>query len=104
MDIIVRNIRTYNGPGEYIDRRSPLGNPFKMHKPEDRDDVIKQYRVWLSRQLSGAEDIELNQRVLDELKRLLHIAQNKQLNLICWCAPKACHGDVIKACLEWMDN
>jgi hypothetical protein len=26
------------------------------------------------------------------------------VTLLCWCAPKACHGDVIKAALYWLDE
>ncbi|MEW6735459.1 MAG: DUF4326 domain-containing protein [Acidobacteriota bacterium] len=24
------------------------------------------------------------------------------MKLVCWCAPKQCHGDMVKAALEWM--
>jgi hypothetical protein len=30
-----------------------------------------------------------------ELDRLVSLARDGQLQLRCWCAPKACHGDVI---------
>jgi len=35
-----------------------------------------------------------------ELTRLLSLARSGDLVLACWCAPKPCHGDVVKAWLE----
>ena len=63
----------------YIGRPSKWGNPFAIGKDGDRDTVIEKYRSWLLRQ-------PLLMKALDEL-------EGKVLG--CWCAPQACHGDVL---------
>jgi hypothetical protein len=37
-----------------------------------------------------------------ELRHLATIAQSGDLQLGCWCSPQSCHGDVIKAAIEWV--
>jgi hypothetical protein len=67
----------------YIGRGSKWGNPFVIGKDGTREEVIAKYEGYIKTQphLMAA---------LPELK-------NKILG--CWCAPKACHGDVlIKLC------
>ncbi|MCA6430258.1 MAG: DUF4326 domain-containing protein [Cytophagales bacterium] len=27
-----------------------------------------------------------------------------KLQLVCWCKPLPCHGDVVLSCLEWLDT
>ena len=96
--ITIKNRRTYKGPGEWIcSSRSPLGNPFVMDTESDREDVIKKYKFWISRQINLNDTATLR-----ELNRLFNRAKKGDLNLICWCAPKPCHGDVIKKLLEEM--
>lgn len=64
----------------YIGRPSKWGNPFKLGPGESRADAIAKYRKWLWGQpeLIAAARRELRGKVLG-----------------CWCAPKACHGDVL---------
>jgi hypothetical protein len=92
--------------GTYIGRNgkkygeidSPLANPFQMNYEADRDWVIQQYRQWLWKEVKKGEG-----KVWDELIRLLgQLRSGQKLKLVCWCAPRKCHGDVIKACLLWM--
>ena len=80
---------------EYIGRPSALGNPFVWDKSTPKGSTLPKYRAWLKQKL-----IEKDDDVLKELNRLLRIAQNGDLNLGCWCAPHACHRDVIKEVLE----
>lgn len=63
-----------------IDRQTAWGNPFIIGKDGDRDQVIAKYREW----------IMSNPHMVENAKRLL---RGKTLG--CWCAPKACHGDVL---------
>lgn len=87
---------------EYIGRGSPLGNPFSHmentkaeHKVETREQAIETYARWLLEQIKAG-----NQEVIDELDRLAVIAMEKgKLILRCYCAPKPCHGDVIRKVL-----
>jgi hypothetical protein len=63
----------------YIGRPSKWGNPFVIGKDGTRDDVIKKYESWLRSQPALLAALpELQGRVL-----------------ACWCAPQACHGDVL---------
>ena len=92
--ITVVNRRNHFGIGEYIGRPSPLGNPFVIGKDGTREQVIAAYREWLY------ERIPENENVTSELNRLWALSKQDDLNLICWCAPKECHGNVIKEVLE----
>lgn len=63
----------------YIGRPSKWGNPFQIGKDGTREEVIQKYRDWLLRTPQRMEE--------------LHELRGK--NLVCWCYPKACHGDVL---------
>ena len=76
----------------YIGRSSIFGNPY-THLPiektkagvqvKNRNEAIEKYREYFY------DRIENDQEFLDEVLRL------KDKVLACYCAPKACHGDVI---------
>lgn len=76
----VLNKRASEGDGVYIGRPSKWGNPFVIGDNGTRTEVIQKYRKWLSSQP------ELMEAVRKELKGK---------NLVCYCAPLACHGDVL---------
>jgi tryptophan synthase alpha subunit len=40
------------------------------------------------------------QKYLDELQRIKNLAEKQDVNLVCFCAPKSCHGDIIKEIIE----
>ena len=63
----------------YIGRPSKWGNPFVIGKDGSREEVIEKYKNWL-----------LNNKVL-----MAALPQLKGQILGCWCAPLACHGDVL---------
>ena len=63
----------------YIGRPSKWGNPFVIGRDGSRADVIAKYRAWIV-----AQPALMN--ALDELRGR---------DLVCWCAPLACHGDVL---------
>jgi hypothetical protein len=65
----------------YIGRGGQWGNPFLIGKDGTREEVIEKYRVWI-----------LGQPVL---LRQLPMLKGKRLG--CFCAPHACHGDVLVA-------
>ena len=68
-----------------IDRRTKWGNLYRIGPHGERDQVIADYRAWLRRQpdVVAAARAELRGKVLG-----------------CWCAPLACHGDVLAAIAE----
>lgn len=94
--------------GEYIGRgmptlgipESPLANLYRVGKDGSRDDVIMMFqsdlRLLLQRAEDGMDLSEAQQERIAELERLTELAREGDLVLLCWCAPKACHGDVIR--------
>ena len=71
-----------------IDRSSPYGNPFAMRDEQDRARVIDAYRAYI------ASKPALVARLRAEITQAG--AGKRGVALVCWCAPKACHGDVLK--------
>lgn len=64
----------------YIGRPSKWGNPFEIGRDGTRDEVIEKYRAYLNAN---------PQLCLDAINEL------RGKDLVCWCAPKACHGDIL---------
>lgn len=64
----------------YIGRPSKWGNPFTIGKDGTRSDVIRKYIKYLQ-----------------DRPNLLRAARTelRGKNLVCWCAPQECHGDVL---------
>jgi hypothetical protein len=75
----------------YIGRGSPFGNPFKIGKDGDREEVIRKFKHYFV------------ERLKDQVfkKKLLEL-RGKRLG--CYCAPLACHGDVIAGFLNKLDD
>lgn len=64
----------------YIGRPSIWGNPFSIGEHGNREEVIAKY----------AEFVESNQ----ELKEVI-VKSLRGKDLVCFCAPKPCHGDFL---------
>jgi hypothetical protein len=97
MGVIVENKRTYkggSGMAVYVGRPSLFGNPAQMRDEADRDRVIEFYRKWLRSKWS--EDGPVKR----ELLKLAKIAKDRDIVLLCWCAPKPCHAHVLKEAIE----
>ena len=78
----VYNIKDKNKPADavYVGRPSKFGNPFVVGKHGNREQVVTKYKNWL---LSKPELCELAKSEL------------KGKDLVCFCAPLPCHGDVL---------
>lgn len=63
----------------YIGRPSKWGNPFRIGRDGTRAEVIAKYRAYL-----------LGSPVL-----MAALPELRGKVLGCWCAPQACHGDVL---------
>ena len=59
----------------YIGRGSPYGNPFVLGKHGDRDEVCDRFE--------------------SEVLPALDVSALRDKDLVCFCAPKRCHGDAI---------
>ena len=89
-----RHNRSYSGV--YIGRPSIFGNPFIIGADGNREEVIEKYRQWVKREMSFAEETEVIKRTGYEVPTRLQIKEElKGRNLICWCAPLPCHGDIL---------
>lgn len=70
----------------YIGRPSKWGNPFAIGGGQTRENVIDMYHIYL---LNSPD-------LLFEAK-----LQLRGKDLVCFCAPQACHGDIL---LEWANQ
>lgn len=77
--------------GIYVGRPTPLGNPFRVGRDGTRDEVVEKYRKWLPDQLDSPNPTSLMFLRLFEL-----LCVYGDLTLLCWCAPKRCHVEVIR--------
>lgn len=41
-----------------------------------------------------------DKKICDELNKIWKLAKNENVNLVCFCKPKDCHGDIIKKLIE----
>ena len=70
--------RTFQGlTGEW-------GNPFAITASDNRADVIRKYILWISLKIIGGKDNWRN-----KIKAL------RGKTLVCFCAPKLCHGHIL---------
>jgi hypothetical protein len=69
-----------------------FGNPFRLRSNEKRGETIEKYRKHFY------ERLEID----PEFKRRIHELKGKILG--CFCKPDACHGDVIAAYLNNLEN
>jgi hypothetical protein len=76
----VLNKKTDNIPPDavYVGRPSKWGNPFKIGKDGTREEVIEKYSFWVKCNRDPLEFRELRGK-----------------DLVCWCSPLPCHGDVL---------
>lgn len=88
----------------YIGRGSVLGNPFtsiqnRQTKAEficsTPEQSVENFRNYLSEKIKARD-----RKVCDELNRIYNLVKTTDVNLICFCKPKICHGDVIKEIIE----
>lgn len=75
-----RITKTVPSGAVYVGRPSKWGNPFTIGRDGDRNTVIEKFRAWLATQ----------PQIVWEAKQEL-----AGKDLVCWCAPLPCHGDVL---------
>ena len=70
-------------PGSvYIGRPSKWGNRYEIDFDGTREEVLKKYREWFLAQPKLIEEC---------------IKELRDKDLVCYCAPKKCHGDLLLA-------
>lgn len=74
--------------GRAVSRRrlkaSPFANPFKLGKDGDRPEIMDKYREY----------------ILTRPDLLARLPELRGRRLACWCAPEACHGDILVELIE----
>lgn len=88
----------HGATGVYIGRGSPLGNevPIDNSVGDTRAVVIQKYRIWLNDKILRGDE-----QVCDALNDIAEKSLTSDgVKLQCFCAPRACHGDVIKEVIE----
>lgn len=83
-----------------IDRKSLFGNPFKIGKDGNREEVIAKFSSYFAQRL-------VNDKEFAEKVDLLVLDINKGKKLACWCFPDNCHGQcfqimpfTVKECIK----
>ena len=92
---IVKNKNTDTiSPSEevFIMRPTTWGNPFVIGVHGHRKETIRKFKLWLK----TGENFD-NKKATEEKRQqiLSNLSYLKGKNLICCCAPLACHGDVL---------
>ena len=94
----VEDDEIYIGRQFYSDQKTYcLSNPFSVKK-YGRDKAIELYKEWIFTRVKLAKGPAY--RELIRLKELYK--KTGSLKLVCWCKPKACHGDVIATVIEYL--
>lgn len=83
-----REVGTSRANAVYCGRPSKYGNPFKTGIDGNRTEVIAKHKQWFLQ----------NNELIKDAKREL-----AGKDLICWCAPKPCHCDVILSTVNGPD-
>lgn len=76
---------------KYIGRPSVLQNPYPLSDTCDRDTSVKLFRTYFI-----GEILKRNSKILQALSEL-----KEDDLLMCYCNPKACHGDIVKEVWEF---
>lgn len=88
----------------FIGRGSPLGNPYSHlsgptlaeYKCKTRHEAVEGYKLWLTANILLAD-----KRVCEAMKQISKMAKEPEgVNLVCYCSPAECHGEVIKLFIE----
>jgi hypothetical protein len=73
-----------------VDRSSPVGNPFIMHKESERDDVCNRYEEYFSKNITTNKAMRV---YVSQMIKALKAGNDVALG--CWCYPKRCHAETI---------
>jgi hypothetical protein len=87
--------RASSGVGRGCIPAHALGNPSRLTNEAKREKNIAEYELWLNRQINNQ-----NPEVRKTLNLIFTTAKRGEVELECFCHPKACHADVIKKIIE----
>jgi len=87
----------------YIGRGSVLGNPYTSKKLDNtkatfqcssREEAIDKYNTYLRGKIRRKD-----KEVMSVLNEMIEALKTSDINLLCYCKPKDCHGDIIQSCI-----
>lgn len=115
MAISIKNKKNFSG-GYYIGRGSPLGNvysykssnhPQVKYKVNSLDECISGFKSYLYQEIKNRDPLICN--AVNDL--IIKNLRGEDIDLVCYCSPNPCHGDVIKEfvlsqkyCINWFSN
>lgn len=92
INVVNRKTHTPQQSDYYIGRPSTLGNPFSIDM--GRAECISKYKTYIHEKLFDNVDPDIVQAFMD----IINIGNKYgEVNLVCYCAPLPCHGDIIKS-------
>lgn len=105
IDVVNKHKHVQGSNDYYIGRGSALGNQFTGSKElgktkaqfqaGSREEAIALYRNWILERIR-----EKDEKVCQAMNQIYIMAKKGHVNLVCYCKPQACHGDVIKELVE----
>lgn len=92
MTVVNKHTHTPTPDDVYIGRGSRWGNPFIIGRDGTRADVIGKYDEDMAHKMKMGWVLDSDLLAL------------KDKNLVCYCAPKACHGDVLERLITEIEH
>lgn len=62
---------------------------------ETREEAISNYEKYILNKIKNKDP-----KICSELNRIYSMVLSGDVNLVCFCKPKSCHGDIIKMIIE----
>lgn len=77
-----------------VDRATPVGNPFRIDKNNNRDGVCLRYRLYF-------RDMTKDVKFMCYVDKIIEAyIKYGELRLFCWCYPLRCHASTIAYYVE----
>ena len=100
--INIVNSRTHASTNNdyYIGRGSVFGNPYTskdiaktkaLFKCSSKEEAIEKYKTYLNKKI-----LDKDKEICDKLNEMYLVLLKTDINLVCYCSPKKCHGEIIR--------
>ena len=98
--VVNKSVHAPTDSDVYIGRGSNLGNPYTSKdlgktkaefQATNKEESLNSYKDYLNQKIKSGNNI-----ICDELNKIYLMSLKGDVNLVCYCAPKGCHGDIIK--------
>jgi len=99
--VVNKKNHTHTKKDVYIGRPSILGNMFShqggtiaKYRVATREEAVIEYGKWLHGRI-----VQKDQMIISAIRNIPEDA-----NLVCWCSPLRCHGEMIVNAWRWLKN